>query len=222
LLGLILILAATLLAAGLPQQAASAQEDVPQMPTPETSPLHLAYDGVLGIPRLPTGAAAQDVPRITMAPLPSTPPAAQAGAQSPLETPAPVPPTATPAPTPTATLPSAQAILQAAFDASRRASSYRFDMDMLAKLSGPSFKEGAQIPMRFTGDFQSPDRTQGAMTVTVNGVDTETQVIVIGDASWVKDPLTDRWQVNPQATTLFNPKDLVMNASDVEELQFLG
>jgi Tol biopolymer transport system component len=57
-LGLILIVAAALLGAGLPRQAALAQENVPPKPTSETQPLHLAYDGVLDLLRLPGAAAA--------------------------------------------------------------------------------------------------------------------------------------------------------------------
>jgi WD40 repeat protein len=134
---------------------------------------------------------------------------------------APVPPTATSVTEPTATPPSAESILQAAFDASP-GSAYRFDTDTRMKLSGPDIEEGTEIPMRFTGDFLSPDRTQGTITISINGVDTETKVIVMGDAIYAQNPLTGRWQVNPQATTLFNPKDLITEASAISGLELIG
>jgi len=158
-------------------------------------------------------AACGGVPAPT--PLPPALTAAPISAQPPVRT-------STPKPAPTATPPSAEAILQAAFGASQRASSYRFAMDMLMKLSGPNITDGTEIPMRFTGDVQPPDRMQGAMTMSANGVDSETQVIVMGGTSYFKNPLTNKWQLNPQTTMLFNPKALMMDASDVEELEFLG
>ena len=75
--------------------------------------------------------------------------------------------------------------------------------------------------MHFTGDVQPPDRLQGAMTTSTNNDEVETQVVVIGDTSYVKNPLTDRWVVNPQSV-LFNPENLMISASDVKELKFLG
>jgi WD40 repeat protein len=171
-------------------------------------------------------AACGGVPAPT--PLPPTPTAVPASAQPALGTPAPAPlsaqpplGTATPEPTPTATPPSAEAILQSAFDASR-GSAYRFDTDTRVKLSGPGIEEGTEIPMRFTGVFLDPDRTQGTITISLDGTDTETQVIVLGDAIYAKNSMTGRWQVAPQAATLLNPRDLITDASGISGLELLG
>ncbi len=134
----------------------------------------------------------------------------------------PAPPTATPAPTNTPTPPSAEAILQAAFDASQQARSYRFDMALLMTLSGAAFGAGTELPIHFTGEVLSPDRMQGTMTMTANDIEVATQLVVIGERSFVKNPLTDKWQVSSQAASLFSPKDLIVNASDIEELALLG
>ena len=125
----------------------------------------------------------------------------------PTATPTPVSPTATPRPTATPTPPSAAAILQAAFDATQQASSYRFDMDMGMTLSGPDIGAEVEIAVRFTGDVVPPDSMQGTMTMTVNDAEVETQVVVIGQESYVLNPLTNEWQANPQTTTMFAPKD---------------
>jgi tetratricopeptide (TPR) repeat protein len=133
-----------------------------------------------------------------------------------------VPPTPTPEPTATPAPLSAEAILQATFDASQQASSYRFEMDMQMTLAGPDIGADMEIPMVFVGDVQLPDRMQGTMTVSVDDIDVETQVVVIGDESYVKNPLTDQWQLNPQTTTMFNPEDLVVDPDDIQDLELLG
>lgn len=137
-------------------------------------------------------------------------------------TPTPVPPTPTPEPTATPTPLSAEAILQGAFDASKQASSYRFDMEMLMTLSGPDIGEDMEIPMHYSGDVQPPDRMQGKMTMTTNDVEVESEVVVVGDETYVKNPLTNKWQANPQTATLVDPKNLVMDPADVQDLELLG
>lgn len=134
----------------------------------------------------------------------------------------PVPPTSTPAPTATPTPLSAQAVLQAAFDAAQSASSYRFDMEMEMALSGPDLDEDVTIPMRFQGDIVPPDRIQGVMTLSINEVDVETQMVGIGDQVYVLNPLTNRWQISDQNSAAFNPEDLAMNPEDVEDLVLVG
>ncbi len=83
---------------------------------------------------------------------------------------------------------------------------------MLMTLSGKDIAEGTEVLMHFTGDVQPPDRMGGAMATSVNNVAVETQVVVIGDTSYVKNPLTGRWLINPQPAVVFNPEDLMMEA----------
>ena len=138
-------------------------------------------------------------------------------------TPTPVPPAPTPEPTATPTPLSAEAILQGAFDASQQATSYRFDMDLLMTLSGADIGEDTEMPMHFVGDVQPPDTIQGTLTLSVDGVDVETQVVRVDGTTYVTNPLTKKWIIdNTQSTTLFNPEDLVMDPADVEELELLG
>ena len=89
-------------------------------------------------------------------------------------------------------------------------------------LSGPEFGEDVTIPMRFQGDIVPPDSVQGAMTISVNDVDVETQVVMVGDQAYVLNPLTNQWQVSDQSSAAFNPEDLVMNPGDVEDLMLVG
>jgi WD40 repeat protein len=95
-------------------------------------------------------------------------------------------------------------------------------MEMEMTLSGPEFGEDVTIPMRFQGDIVPPDSVQGAMTISVNDVDVETQVVMIGDQAYVLNPLTNQWQVSDQSSAAFNPEDLVMNPGDVEDLVLVG
>ncbi len=164
----------------------------------------------------------------TATPVPPTPTAAPLTATAVPVTSTPVPPTATPEPTitpgPTATPPppSAEALLAAAFDASQQAGSYRFDGEMLIALSGPAVAAGMEIPARLAGDVQPPDRMQSTITETVSGSEVEYQVVVVGDTTYVKNAFTDRWQVQAQAETLFNPADLTGDASAVQGVELLG
>lgn len=131
-------------------------------------------------------------------------------------------PTPTPAPTATPLPPSAAAILQGAFDASEAASSYRFELAMQMALSGPAFGQNVALPMRFAGDVLPPDAMQGTMSMTVNDMEVETQVIMVGGVNYVKNPLTGKWQISADVASLFNPEDLVMTAEDMEDLALLG
>ncbi len=62
---LMFLLAAGLLGAGLPHQAALAQ---PQPPTAEALPARLSYDGQLVLPHLPSATASGDTPQTALAP----------------------------------------------------------------------------------------------------------------------------------------------------------
>ena len=67
---LMLVLATSLLGAGLPPELASAQQETPPPPGAETPPARLMVDGLLDAPRLsPTeDADAQDAPQVMLAP----------------------------------------------------------------------------------------------------------------------------------------------------------
>ena len=58
--------------------------------------------------------------------------------------------------------------------------------------------------------------------MSINGVDVETQVVRVDGTTYVTNPLTNKWMIDTQSTTLFNPEDLVMDPADVEELELLG
>lgn len=115
-----------------------------------------------------------------------------------------------------------QAILQTAFDRLENASSYRFDIDILVTLSGEAFETGVEVPIHFFGDAQPPDRMQGAVRMTRNGVDVETPVIIIGDSIYAKNPLTDKWLITPATWLIFKPENLVMDSAAVSELELLA
>ncbi len=133
----------------------------------------------------------------------------------------PMPPTATPEPTATPTPLSAQAILQAAYD-SQQTTPYSIDLDMTLVLSGPDIGDDIEIAMRLTGVVEPPDRMKGTLLTSSQGMDAETELVVIGEESFVLNPLTSRWQRDVQSGTMFDPADLVMDPADFEELELVG
>ncbi len=134
----------------------------------------------------------------------------------------PIPAIATAVPTATPAPPSAEAILQAAFDEMKQAASYRFDMVMVMNLSGGDYGDGTRIDTHFAGDVLPPDRMQGTVNTTAGAVELEISVIVIGQANYFMHPIADHWQAGVEMATLFRPIDLVVEASNLEDLELLG
>lgn len=156
--------------------------------------------------------ACQETP--TPAPTPTVPPSTA--------TPTPLPPT--PAPTPTPAPPSAQEILQAAAEAMAGVSSYRFAILINMILAGlDAVPEPIAVDMDFSGQVVMPDRMQAKLIMSALDVEEETELIVVGDQAFVKDPETDAWQESPQAQAPLDPADLArIDPVEIKDVVFVG
>ena len=129
----------------------------------------------------------------------STPEAAASSptpAPQPTATATPVPsPTPTPEPvaTPTPLSVSAQEVLEAAFAATQAVDAlhFRTDAQIPLTVSGQSL----DVPVSFAGDFKSPDSFQGTISVTIIFLTVESQIIHLGDATYLTDPRNGEWKV---------------------------
>jgi hypothetical protein len=130
-------------------------------------------------------------------------------------------PTDTPVPTPTPTPVSALALLENALAAQEQASSYHFDTELQMSLE----QEGISmdIPMIFSGDFQSPDRMRGTFSMSFFGLTVEMEQVTIGDMVYATNPESGEWEVGEEPVTPFAVEDLTaLDAADLEDLVFLG
>ena len=146
---------------------------------------------------------------VTTTPIPPT-----ATARPPTPTPR---PTHTPTPTPT---PSPLELLQAA-DASLKNSTYRYEMELVEILSGAQLEQDVEVNIRFLADFQPPDRTQLSMMVLDGTSELETRLTVIGSTSYIQNPFTGKWHIQAHYDLPFDPAELTMDVSDIQDLQLL-
>ncbi len=74
---------------------------------------------------------------------------------------------------------------------------------------------GTEFPIRFSGDFQSPDRSAGKLQAVLGIAALELEIIVIGDQAYIANPETGAWDQIPLIYTgLPNPYDLVLPPAD--------
>ena len=155
-------------------------------------------------------ACAQAAPAPTATPLPTHTPLPTATAV-PTATP---PPTATVAPEPALAPAGADAAsaaisddfsaaetLAAALAAMDAAPSFHAEVDAVIKVvqQEASFRMdeetfGSEFPIRYAGDFQPPDRARGKLTVSLGIFALETDLILIGDIAYIRNPETGEWE----------------------------
>lgn len=170
----------------------------------------------LGIILAACGPSAEQLAAQTAAAWTPTPTRTPFPIYTPIPTNTPIPP-----PTPTLILPttfptlppipvgdSPETILQNTQLAMAAAQSYHFELEMLFDIAAPGMSMA--FPAIFSGDFQAPDRMQASLSMNILGSVIETQVVVIGDASYSTDPETGEWL--PKSSSLF----------PVEPLDFVG
>lgn len=109
----------------------------------------------------------------------------------PTDTPTPLPPTETPTPDPADLAPSPTDILESMNSAMQDVSSFHFEMiiEMGMAMEGLTL----EIPLSLIGDYQAPDRMHAVLTMNFLGSTMETEMITIGDTSYVTDPETGEW-----------------------------
>lgn len=102
--------------------------------------------------------------------------------------------TPTPEPSPTPELKSAEEILDASNMAMDEVESFHFVMDMQLTMGGEGLS--MEIPMSFEGDVQSPDKVAGTLSLSFLGISMDSEIITIGDTTYMTDPETGEWQVS--------------------------
>ena len=156
------------------------------------------------------------------------PAAAVAPTAGPPPTPTPAPPTPTPTPSPTPTPTpapvtlSAEEVLDKSTAAMLDVKSVHFDMEInfAQEVQG----QRVEIPMRFEGDFQKPDRFRGTMSLTIAFFSVSIEVVQIGDTTYTEDFESGDWVVTSGEDPLFaGPTEVIGAAmSDLVDLRVVG
>ena len=105
----------------------------------------------------------------------------------------------------------------------RQAESFHAEVDAAFKVvqTEASFKMdeetfGTEFPIRFSGDFQLPDRAGGKLQFALGLALLELDIVTIGEQAYIANPETGVWEQYPLFLTgLPNPYDLVLPPSDI-------
>lgn len=135
-------------------------------------------------------------------------------------------PTPTIMPSPTPTIPpspaplSPEAILEVAVAEMEELESYHYEM--IINMTVVSEGVPVETPITFSGDFKAPDRLQGELTLEMFGLTIETEVIVIGENVYIKNPESGEWEMSPESATPFTPKDFIgLKKNDIANMMDL-
>ena len=105
----------------------------------------------------------------------------------------------------------------------RQAESFHAEVDAAFKVvqTEASFKMdeetfGTEFPIRFSGDFQLPDRAGGNLQFALGLALLELDIVTIGEQAYITNPETGVWEQYPLFLTgLPDPYDLVLPPSDI-------
>ena len=114
------------------------------------------------------------------------------------------------------------ALITSAVEAMQQVESFHAEVDAAFKVvqTEASFRMdeetfGTEFPIRFSGDFQLPDRAEGKLQLALGLVLLELDIIIIGEQAYITDPETGVWEQYPLAFTgLPNPYDLALLPAD--------
>ena len=91
--------------------------------------------------------------------------------------------------------------VDAAFTVVQTEASFRMDEDTF----------GTEFPIRFSGDFQLPDRASGKLQLALGLVLLQLDIVTIGEQAYITNPETGVWEQYPMFLTgLPDPYDLVL------------
>ena len=79
-----------------------------------------------------------------------------------------------------------------------------FHFEMEIELESGEGTNRLELPFNFIGDFQSPDRTQATLEISIPSSSNTSKsiasdVIIIGDTAYATNPVTGEWQFSPDA-----------------------
>ena len=66
---------------------------------------------------------------------------------------------------------------------------------MDARVTLPLDDDGGELPISFEGNFQAPDRMRGILSLSLGFFKIETETILIGNTTFIKNPESDEWEV---------------------------
>jgi hypothetical protein len=93
------------------------------------------------------------------------------------------------------------------------------DMQITAKEEGIT----VEMPITLIGDVQPPDRMHGMMTMSFLGITIETEIINIGDTSYIKDPETGEWEASTEPAAPYTPGDFTgVEPDEIKGLKLVG
>ena len=138
---------------------------------------------------------------------------------SPTSTPSP-PPTPVPTATPEPEAPTALEIMTTA--AAKGTRTLHFEMDIKASVDTGGGR--AELPIQLEGDFQPPDRSQGTMVISLGFVAVRSQVINIGDTTYILDESTREWSASSASSAVLTGPGVLLNPDPqtLESLELLG
>ena len=95
--------------------------------------------------------------------------------------------------------------VDAAFKVVQTEASFRMDEETF----------GTEFPIRFSGDFQLPDRADGKLQIALGLALLELDIVTIGEQAYITNPETGVWEQYPLFLTgLPDPYDLVLPPAD--------
>ena len=81
-----------------------------------------------------------------------------------------------------------------------------------------------EFPLSVAGDFEAPDRSQAAMSITfLGGLTIESDFVRIGDTTYVKDRESGEWRLGTNEEAPFRPDEFLrVKLSDIRDLTMIG
>ena len=153
-------------------------------PTATPLPTHTPLPTATAVPTATPPPPATPLPTATVAPEPALAPAAADAASAAIS----------------ADFTAAQT-LAAALAAMDAAPSFHAEVDAVIKVvqQEASFRMdeetfGSEFPIRYAGDFQPPDRARGRLSVSLGLFALETDLVLIGDIAYIRNPETGEWE----------------------------
>ncbi|MDA1347361.1 MAG: LppX_LprAFG lipoprotein [Chloroflexi bacterium] len=114
-------------------------------------------------------------------------------------------------------------LLDSAIKALEDVGSFHFEMEM--NISAKSEGIAMEIPFKFEGDFQAPDRSKGKMELSIFFFTVETEFVQIGDTNYSSDPETGEWQIDTEPLSPFgSPIDFAgpESLTSIDDLVLVG
>ena len=124
-------------------------------------------------------------------------------------------------------------LIAASIEAMQQTQSFHAEVDAAFKVvqTEASFRMdeetfGTEFPIRYIGDFQMPDRSDGKLQIALGLALLELDIITIGEIAYITNPETGAWEQFPLFLTgLPDPYELVLAPSDTSRytnLQYVG